>query len=375
MGLFDKIRGELIDIIEWLDDSQDTMVWRFPRYQNEIKMGAKLICRESQNAVFVNEGKLADIFSPGTHTLSTQNLPILSTIFGWKYGFNSPFKAEVYFVSMKRFIDLKWGTANPIMLRDPEFGPLRLRAYGTYNIRVANTETFMKEIVGTDSHFQVEEIANQLRNMIVSRFTDLLGESKIPVLDLASNYDELGRFATDRLGKEFGQYGIDLSKLLVENISLPPQVEEALDKRTQMGILGDLNRYTQFQAANAIQAAAANPGGGAAEGMGMGMGFAMGQRMAQSLGAQSGSPGAAPGAAGGSPPPLPGGSTRYFIGAGGQQVGPLDLNGLRAEIQSGRMTHGTLVWKEGMSAWESADQVPEVSGLFPPAGGPPPLPR
>src|SRR5262245_35317840 len=240
MGLFDKLRGELIDIIEWLDDSRDTMVWRFPRYQNEIKMGAKLVVRETQNAVFVNEGKLADTFTPGTYTLSTQNMPILTTILGWKYGFNSPFKAEVYFVNMRRFTDLKWGTANPVMLRDQEFGPVRLRAYGTYTMRVANPETFMKDIVGTDPMFQVEEITDQLRNMIVSKFSDLLAESKIPVLDLAANYEELSRFANDQLAKEFGHFGLDLSKFLVENISLPPQVEQALDRRTEMGVVGDL---------------------------------------------------------------------------------------------------------------------------------------
>ena len=199
MGLFDKIRGEFIDLIEWLDDSRDTMVYRFPRYQNEIKMGAKLVVRETQNAVFVNEGKLADIFTPGTYSLSTKNLPILATLLGWKYGFNSPFKAEVYFVNTRRFVDLKWGTSNPVMLRDAEFGPIRLRAFGTYCIRISKTETFMKEIVGTDSLFRTEEITDQLRNMIVARFSDLLGESKIPILDLAANYDELGRFSTDRL--------------------------------------------------------------------------------------------------------------------------------------------------------------------------------
>jgi membrane protease subunit (stomatin/prohibitin family) len=366
MSLFDKLRGEFVDIIEWLDDSQDTMVYRFPRYQNEIKMGAKLVVRETQNAVFVNEGALADIFGPGTHTLSTQNMPLLSTLFGWKYGFNSPFKAEVYFVNTKRFVDLKWGTANPIMMRDPEFGPVRLRAYGTYAIRVSNTETFMKEIVGTDPLFQVEEISNQLRNMILARFSDLLGGSKIPVLDLASNYDELGKFSTERLHSEFLQYGLDLSQFYVENISLPPQVEEALDKRTQMGIVGDMNRYTQFQAANAIQTAAANPGGGgvAGDALGMGVGFAVGQKVAQSI---------AGSAAGGMPPPLPASAPKYFLGVSGQQVGPLDLNGLRSEIQAGRLAQSTLVWREGMSAWEPADRVPEVSALFPSAG-PPPLP-
>ncbi|HVR76391.1 MAG TPA: SPFH domain-containing protein [Planctomycetota bacterium] len=363
MGLFDKIRGEFIDIIEWLDDSRDTMVYRFPRYQNEIKMGAKLVVRESQTAVFVNEGKLADVFLPGTHSLTTQNMPVLSTLMGWKYAFNSPFKAEVYFVNMRRFVDLKWGTANPVLLRDAEFGAVRLRAYGTYSIRVSNVESFLKDIVGTDPLFQTDEITDQLRNMIVTRFSDILGSSKIPVLDLAANYDDLGRYLEERLHKEFEEYGLDLSKFLVENISLPPQVEEVLDKRTQMGILGDLDRYTQFQAATALETAAGNPSGGGAEGMGLGMGLAMGQKMADAL---AGAP------ARGGPPPLPSSAARYFLGVDGKQVGPHDLNGLRAEIQSGRLTRSTLVWREGMSCWEPAEKVPEVGSLF--TTGAPPLP-
>lgn len=370
MGLFDKIRGEFIDIIEWLEESRDTMVFRFPRHQNEIKMGAKLVVRETQNAVFINEGKLADVFPPGTHTLSTQNLPILSTILGWKYGFNSPFKAEVYFVNMRRFVDLKWGTANPVMLRDSDFGAVRLRAYGTYCVRVANAETFIKEIVGTDEHFQTEEISTQLRNMIVSRFSDILGEAKIPVLDLAANYDELGRFVAERLHKEFEDYGLDLSQFLVENISLPPQVEKALDKRSEMGVLGDLARYTQFQAANALEAAAANPGGGGGEGIGLGMGLAMGQKMAEAMGAGGGAAGATQRPA---PPPIPAQAPRYFLGIGGQQVGPFDLTGLRGEITSGRLVRATLVWRDGMAAWEPAEKVPEVASLLG-ASGPPPLP-
>jgi len=365
MGLFDKIRGELIDIIEWLDDSRDTMVYRFPRYQNEIKMGAKLVVRETQNAVFVNEGRIADVFTPGTFTLTTQNMPVLTTLMGWKYGFNSPFKAEVYFVNMRRFVDLKWGTGNPIMLRDQEFGPVRLRAYGTYNIRVSSTETFMKEIVGTDPLFQTEEITEQLRNMIVARFSDLLAESRIPILELAANYDELGRFATDRLNTEFRNYGLDLSNFLVENISLPPEVEKALDARSQIGIVGDLSRFTQFQAAKSLEAAASNPSGGAGEGIGMGMGFAMAQRMAQSFPAEAGA---------GGPPPLPSSAARYFIGVGGQQVGPFDMNGLRLELQSGRLTRSTLVWRDGMSSWEPAEKIPEVASLFASTSGPPPLP-
>src|SRR3954454_24648245 len=194
MGLFDKLRGELIDIIEWNEASDSQLLaYRFPRYNNEIKYGAKLVVREGQAAVFVNQGQLADRFPPGTYTLATRNLPIPSTLLGWMYGFESPFKAEVYFVSTRRWTDQKWGTQNPIMLRDPEFGPVRLRAFGTYAIQVADPATFLKQLIGTNSRFTVDEINNQLRDMMVARFADVLGESKIPALDLAANQDELGK--------------------------------------------------------------------------------------------------------------------------------------------------------------------------------------
>jgi membrane protease subunit (stomatin/prohibitin family) len=194
MGLFNKLKGEFIDVIEWTDSSSDTMVYRFERYGNEIKNGAKLTVRESQAAVFINEGQLADVFKPGMYDLTTANLPVLSTLKGWKHGFESPFKAEVYFVNTKRFTDLKWGTQNPIMLRDKEFGPVRLRAFGSYSIRVTDPAVFLKEIVGTDDDFNKDEVTGQLRNIVVSRFSDALGESGIAVLDLASNYNELGDF-------------------------------------------------------------------------------------------------------------------------------------------------------------------------------------
>ncbi|MEJ2649228.1 MAG: SPFH domain-containing protein, partial [Sedimentisphaerales bacterium] len=180
MGLFDKIRGEFIDIVEWTDSSNDTMVYRFQRYNNEIKMGAKLTVREGQVTVFVNKGQIADVFEPGMYTLETDNLPILSTLRGWVHGFNSPFKAEIYFVSTRRFTDLKWGTKHPITLRDAEFGPVRLRAFGTYVIKVVDPRALIREIVGTDGHFTTGEITEQLRNLIVSRFADVIGESKIP---------------------------------------------------------------------------------------------------------------------------------------------------------------------------------------------------
>jgi membrane protease subunit (stomatin/prohibitin family) len=371
MDIWTKLKGELIDIVEWLDPTHDTLLYRFERYNNEIKHGAKLVVREGQAAVFVNEGQIADVFKPGTYTLSTQNLPILATLKGWKYGFSSPFKAEVYFASTRRFTDLKWGTKNPVMLRDAEFGPVRLRAFGTYVIQVKDPAAFVRQVAGTDGLFKAEEITEQLRNMIVARFTDILGESKIPALDLAANYDELGRFLTDRIKPEFDGYGLDLTTLLVENISLPPEVESALDKRTSMGVIGDLSKYTQYQAADAMRDAAKNPGGGAAAaGIGAGMGFAMGHQMAGALGA-------AAAGAGGAPPPIPGpaasGALRIFVAVNGQQSGPFDLEGLRGQVQLGRLTRESLVWKDGMANWTPAFQVPEMAAVF--ASVPPPVPR
>jgi len=370
MALWDKIKGELIDIIEWMDHSNNTMVYRFERYNNEIKYNAKLTVREGQVAVFVNEGKLADVFQPGLHTLNTQNLPILATLKGWKYGFESPFKAEVYFVSTRQFTDLKWGTKNPIMLRDPEFGPVRLRSFGTYAIKVSDAAAFIREIVGTDGHFSTDEIIDQLRNIVVSRFADGLGETKLPILDLASNYDELGETLLKKIGPEFDQYGLELTKLLVENISLPDAVEKALDKRSSMGIVGNMNQYTQYQAANAIEEAAGNPGDGgsmASGAMGAGLGFALANQMAQGLGQQQGS---VAGAQGG-PPPLPN-AIQYYAGLNGQQAGPFGVQQLQQMIQNGQITRETLVWKQGMTGWTAAGQVSDLASLF--ASVPPPLP-
>jgi membrane protease subunit (stomatin/prohibitin family) len=371
MGLWDKIRGEFVDIIEWLDESRDTMVYRFDRYGNEIKYGAKLVVRESQAAVFINEGQLADVFTPGTYTLETQNMPILATLKGWKHGFESPFKAEVYFVNTRRYTDLKWGTKNPVMLRDPEFGPLRIRMFGTYCIRIEDPAKFLKEIVGTDGTFTTDEVTEQLRNLIVSRASDRVAESKIPVLDMAANYDELGVFITDRVHEDFTSYGLDITKMLVENISLPQAVEEALDKRASMGVIGNLSAYTQFQAANAMEAAAENPGGEASAGIGMGMGFAMANQMGKSMMPGQTAPAAAPPPAPGAPPPIPQ-ATTYFTAVGGQQTGPFAMDALAGQVQAGQLTRETLVWSQGMAQWTAAGQVPELASIF--AQVPPPLP-
>jgi membrane protease subunit (stomatin/prohibitin family) len=366
MSIWDKVRGELIDIVQWIDDTNDTMVYRFERYNNQIKYGAQLTVREGQSAVFVNEGKIADIFQPGMYTLETKNLPLLSTLQGWKYGFNSPFMAEVYFCSMRQFTDLKWGTLNPIMMRDPEFGPIRIRAFGTYVVRVKDPAVLIRQIVGTDGRFKVEEIVNQLRDLIVSRLADTLGHSKIPVLDFAANYSELSNFLVQRIGPEFESYGLELTKLLVENISLPPAVEEAMDKRTSMGIVGNLAAYTQFNIANSIPEAAKNPGGLAAAGAGLGMGMAMAGPMAQAMSGQQAQAPAAP-----PPPPIPGAAT-YFVAVGGQRTGPFDLQALAAQAGSGVLTAQTLVWTQGMPQWTPAGQVPALAQVF--ANVPPPLP-
>lgn len=298
-GFINRLLNQWIEVIEWLDPSSDTLVYRFPVENQEIKMGAKLVVRESQAAVFVNEGKFADVFMPGTYTLSTENMPILTMLKSWKYGFNSPFKAEVYFVNMRQFTDLKWGTSNPIMMRDPEFGVVRLRAFGSYAIRVVDPKKFLEEVVGTEGLYQTDQISGQLRNLVVTNFTDALAELKVAALDLAQNYLEMSQQLQGKLAQDFQEYGLTLTKFLIENISLPPEVEQMLDKRTSMGIVGDMNRYTQFQAAQAIEAAANNPGGGGdmSSGMGIGAGLAMGQQLAQTLQGAQQQPAAAPAAA------------------------------------------------------------------------------
>jgi len=370
MGLWDKLMGEFVDVIQWIDDSNDTLVYRFERHGNEIKFGAKLTVREGQVAVFVNEGQLADTFEPGMYELKTNNLPILSTLQAWQHGFQSPFKAEVYFFSTRRFTDLKWGTQNPVMLRDAEFGPIRLRAFGSYAIRVKDAAVFLREIVGTDGRFTTDEITGQLRNMVVSRFTNILGQAKIPALDLAGNYDQLGQFLLQRIAPEFATVGLELTNLLVENISLPKEVEAALDKRTSMGIVGNLDQYTQFQAAEALRDAAANPGGGS-EAMNMGLGLAMAQRLSETL-ARPAQPAPAPQPAPAAPPPLPA-AHPYFIAVNNEQAGPFLMDELQRQAQAGQLTRSTMVWTQGMAKWTPAGEVAELNTLF--ANLPPPLPN
>jgi membrane protease subunit (stomatin/prohibitin family) len=367
MSVWEKVTAELLDIIEWTDDSSDTMAWRFPRFENEIKYGAQLIVRPAQAAVFVDRGKIADVFPAGQYSLTTKNLPVFSTLMGWKYGFHSPFKAEIYFINTRNFTNLKWGTKNPVMLRDQEFGPVRLRSYGTYVVRVHDPAKFIEEIVGTGGHFTLEDISEQLRNLIVSRFADTLGESGIPVLDLAANYNELSLFLTKNIAPEFMEYGLEVTKLLIENISLPLEVEESLDKKSSMGIIGNLDNFVKFQTAQAMEAAAKNPGGEASAGIGMGMGFAM----ANQLGKMIIPPQQLPP---GEPPPVQQQETgcMYFVAENSTKTGPFDQQTINASISSGTVTRETLLWKQGMAAWEKADSFNEFKALL--QSTPPPLP-
>jgi len=368
MGIFDFLSGEFIDVIHWVDDTRDTMVWRFEREGHEIKYGAKLTVREGQAAVFVHEGQLADVFTPGLYMLETNNMPILTTLQHWDHGFRSPFKSEIYFVNTTRFTDLKWGTKNPVMLRDPEFGPTRLRAFGTYAIRVTDPAKFLVEIVGTDGEFTMDEISFQIRNVIVQEFSRVIARSGIPVLDMAANTDDLGKLIAAEVSKTLAAYGLTMPEFYIENISLPPAVEAALDKRTSMGIAGDLGRFTQYSAAEAMTEAAANPaGGGLAAGLGAGMGIAM----AQNLGA-AGPWGRTPADPARPAPPPPPVEHVWHIAEAGQTRGPFSRADLGRMAAEGALKRESFVWTAGQDGWKRAEEVRELAQLFTVAPPPPP---
>ncbi|MDA3797521.1 MAG: SPFH domain-containing protein [Kiritimatiellae bacterium] len=260
MGLFDKIAGQFIDIIEWNEQYSDELVHRFERYEHEIKIGAQLIVRPGQKAVFVNEGQIADVFSSGKYTLETQNIPILSTLKGWKYGFNSPFKAEVYFLNLTEQLDRKWGTATPVILRDADLGMVRVRAHGNFSYKVSSDSEMLSRLVGARHSFGPEDIEGQLKSKLVSSFSDSIAELNIAVLDLQAQYDEISEFMAQKLSTVFSDFGLTLLGFVLENVTVPEDVEKAMDQRASMGAVGDLNKFSQFQAAQALEDAANNPG-------------------------------------------------------------------------------------------------------------------
>lgn len=375
MGLFgkavEKLRNEFIDIIEFLDDTNNTIVHRFERYQNEIKNGAKLTVREGQVAVFVNEGQIADVYQPGMYTLTTENMPILATLKGWKYGFNSPFKAEVYFVSTRQFTDQKWGTKTPIMLSDDRFGMLEIRAFGTYVFKIKDAGLFIKEVVGTDGTFTTEEINEQLKSLVVTRFSDAAGESGIPIERYAANLNETSELVHQVLVPEFLNYGIDLTKFLIESVSMPDEIKKEIYELSRLNSKVDLDKLTKFKTAKAIEKAAENEGM-AGGGMGMGMGFAMANQMGQSFTQQSQAQQNQSQNSGGTPPPLPN-AVAYFVAINGQQSGPFDIATLKNMAAQNQITKDTLVWKEGMANWSAASTIPENTQIF--GSTPPPLPQ
>lgn len=317
MGLMDYLKTQFLEIIQWQDDSRDTLSWRFPDEDKEIKRGAQLIVRESQVAQFIYLGQFGDTFGPGKHTLTTDNIPILATLKGWKYGFESPFKADIYYVNTRLFTGNKWGTANPIMMRDADFGIVRARAYGTFDFHVVDVKTFLTEVAGTDDHFRLDEFADTMRSRIVSVFTDALASSKVPVLDVASRYSELGEALLPAINPAVvSKYGIEISSFIVENVSVPPEVEQAIDKRSSMAAVGNLNDYVKFQMAEAM--GKGGEGGGMANTAAqLGAGLAMGQQMMAAMGSAQTTPAAVPpaiAAAGGLPELLGTGDVAKALG-------------------------------------------------------------
>jgi excisionase family DNA binding protein len=318
MSLIDYLKTQFLEIIEWQDDSRDTLSYRYPDLQKEIKNGAQLIVRESQVAQFVYLGQFGDTFGPGKHTLTTDNIPILSTLKGWKYGLHSPFKADVYFVNTRLFTGNKWGTANPILLRDADFGVVRARAFGTFDFHVTDVKLFLKEVAGTDEHFRLEEFSDTMRSRIVSVFTEALAAAKLPVLDIASRYLELGAALLPVINPAVTtKYGIEISSFIVENVSVPPEVEEAIDKRSSMAAVGNLNDYVKFQMAQSMTQGGGAGGGLANSAAQLGAGLAMGQQIMTALNTP---PTVLPSASPGSQPPvIPGG------GSTAELLGPADV--------------------------------------------------
>ena len=377
MNLFDEIKKKLsqefIDIVEWIDTTNDTIVHRFERYQNEIKNNAKLVVREGQKAVFVNEGQLADVFKPGTHTLNTKNLPILTTLKGWKYGFDSPFKAEVYFVNTRLFTDEKWGTKNPVMLSDERFGLTEIRAFGTYSFRIGDAGKFVVDVVGTDGNFTNYEVNEHLKSLIVTRFTDTVGEANLPLELYAANTSELSETCQEVMKPEFERVGIELEKFYIENVSMPEELKKEIFEYSRLDKL-DLSKLSQFKAAKAMEAAAKNEGGTAGAGMGMGMGFVLAQQMGTLMGQPAQQPFTSQQPQGTAlPPPIPV-QVMYYYAANGQQLGPVSFDKLKELFANRTINRDSLVWKQGLKGWTALKEIEELKAFL---GGstPPPLPK
>lgn len=377
MGLWDMLKqhagAQLLEVIDWTDDSKDTLVYRYPTFNQAITDNSKLVVREGQAGVFVAEGRLSDVFGPGTYKLDTKNAPVMRFFQSIVYKLEEPYKGDIYFVSTRQFTENGWGTATPIMLRDAEFGPTRIRAYGVFSYRITDPATFLRQLVGTEGLFTTDEINGQLKKKLVGSFAQVIGKSQLAVLDLASSYQDLGDKLRDDLNPSFAEsYGITLTDFTIQSISLPEEVEKALDTRTKMGVLGNLDSYTKLKAADAIDTAARNPGMGglgASLGVGFGVGNQVGAQVAQAMqtpGQFDPNQGMRGGAA---PPPLPGaGEQWHYNGPSGQAT--LSAADVVARI-SAAPSANHLLWKAGFSAWKGWREVPEIAGQV--SSGPPPL--
>jgi membrane protease subunit (stomatin/prohibitin family) len=383
MGLINKLRNELVDIIEWLDAGRSTLAWRFPRHDNEIKNGAELIVREGQEAVFVYRGSLADRFGPGHYQLVSENLPLLSSLQGWKHGFESPFRSEVYFVST-RPAEVRWGTPQPITIRDPDFRMVQVRANGLLVCRVADAEIFLKEVIGTEHMIEIDELTELLRRIIAQAFSEMVTSSGVGAIDLQTRQTELSQqlkgIVQERVDDE---YGLEILSIDM-TISLPEEVQDAISRGAATGAeaagamhgVGDMGRYQQFATADAMRTAADNPGGGGAMGdmLGMGMGLAMANQMAGTMGG-AGNAGQA-----GGPPPAPSGGPAFHVDLGnGQQGGPFTVSQLQQAAAQGQFSGSTMVWSAGMAGWAPAQDVPALAAVFqapppPPSSDTPPPP-
>jgi len=384
----DMIRGEFVDIIEWLDDTNTTLAWRFPRYQNEIKNGAQLVVREGQRAMFVYRGQLADQFNPGHYTLTSENMPILGTLQGWKYGFNSPFRSEVYYVNTRPYPDLRWGTPQPVTVRDPDFRMVQVRANGTTVVRVTDPTVFLRQVLGTQSVVDMEQVTEMIRRNIALAFNDMVMGTGLGAIDLQGRQVELSDKLREFVAQRVQAFGLGIDAVTM-TISLPEEIQQAMTRGVARGVeesgflnnVGDLNRFEQARRADAMLAAAQNEGGGAAgSAIQAGLGVALGAQMAgaaQGGYAQPQQFAAAPPQAQAAPPPLPT-QQQFHFDQGGQPAGPYPVNALRQFVSNGQLTRDTVVWTEGMPGWAPASTVPALQTLFstppPLPGTPPPLP-
>ncbi|MBO4527812.1 MAG: SPFH domain-containing protein [Victivallales bacterium] len=375
MGIMNFIKNQLIDIVEWPEETPGVLVHRFERAGNEIKRGAKLVVRPGQSAVFVNEGQIADKFEPGTYSLETKNLPILTTILSLPYGFNSWHKAEVYFIKRTEQLDRKWGTSQPIVMRDADFGRIRIRAFGNYSYRVGMTDNMLQRFVGAKSEFKAEELEKQIQLKAISEFSDSLGELQIPALDLVAKYNEIGERVMQNLQPVMNNMGLELMTFTVGNISLPDEVNAAIDRAGAINSIGEvqdnqMRKYQQAQAADAMRDMAQNQGtGGTMMGMMMGgnLGAFAGQQFQQSQQPQYQQPQQQM-----APPPPPPAAPMFYVAVNGQQQGPFTIQALQGMIASGGFGPNSLVWTAGMSGWQAANTVAALSGLFGAVPPPPP---